>query len=334
MINLLAKTGSWGRKFVLMAGFCAVLVSTPLVYGGLENGRMAPAIERIKNQGYLTVAMKGSGNTSAPTPADFNVPPFLVLANKGKCPVCNMGGTAQVYQDAVCGFDVEVAHLMAKKLELSLKLDLSRSDYDDVVAHISNGEADIAISTLSRTLGRTQYVAFTEAYLELDQTLLVNRRMMKTLGLTRDDLIKGVPRGNASHSKENDPSESTRPLTIAVEEKSSYVEFAHDLFKGHEIKLYPSTKHALKDLMSGSEVFAIHADNTAVAQLLTDTRKAGLYLSRVNLQRPDVIVMAGNYRDVSLLSWANMFLRDIKASGELDAIKKQCGLMGMEANDE
>ena len=274
-----------------------------------KGGLRAPAMARIAQQGSVRVAMKSLHNATANSAGVIGVAPFLVKSHGDQCSVCNAGSAAKIYDGKVCGFDVEVAYLLAEKLDTNLIIDLSQHKYDHVVDLISWGDADLAVSTLSSTLRRAQYVAFSDPYLELSQTLLVNRLAMEKLDLTQAAIVAGMPRIKSSNK-------SIPALTIAVEGGSSYAEFADDLFI------------AMDALIKGDEVFAIYADNMQIMQLLNDNKKAGLFLKMVNLQRPDNISIATNYNDSSLLNWINLFLREIKMDGELTALKQKCGLSG------
>lgn len=286
-----------------------------------DTGRRAPAMARIQQQGQLNVAMKNLHHTAPNAAGIVGLAPFLVQPVNGECSVCNNGSKAKLYNNEVCGFDVEVAYLAAQKLGVSLNIDTTPNTYDGVIDYLSWAKADIAISTLSSTLRRAQYVAFSEPYLELGQTLLVNRLAMEGLDLTRAHIVAGMPRGVQRGVK-------LPALTIAVEGGSSYAEFADDLFRGHNILAYDDLLKAMIDLIDGKQVFAIYADNMQIMQLLSDNKKAGLFLKVVDLRRADNISMAVSYDTPSLLNWSNLFLREIKMNGELAALKYKCGLGG------
>lgn len=323
------------KQFILavLASSCCSMVSANSDTGTNESsdrgafaavakgGLRAPAMARIVQQGSVRVAMKSLHNATANSAGVIGVAPFLVKSHGDKCSVCNAGSAAKIYDGKVCGFDVEVAYLLAEKLDTNLIIDLSQHKYDHVVDLISWGDADLAVSTLSSTLRRAQYVAFSDPYLELSQTLLVNRLAMEKLDLTQAAIVAGIPRIKPNNK-------SIPALTIAVEGGSSYAEFAGDLFKGHGIRRYDDLLIAMDALIKGDEVFAIYADNMQIMQLLNDNKKAGLFLKMVNLQRPDNISIATNYNDSSLLNWINLFLREIKMDGELTALKQKCGLSG------
>lgn len=318
-LGMLKRAVTQGCSLWLLASLGLVVAEASPA--DIPTGQRADAMARIKSANELHVTMKKLEEATDTQPAESGVAPFLVRAPGGECGVCDNGGQPIVYEGAFCGFDIEVAHLFAKKVGAKLKITFDEEGYDDVVGLISKQKADIAISTLSSTLRRAQYVAFTDSYLELNQTLLVNRSMMEKMEISRRDLLQGISERNEEGNA------LLNQVVIGVEEKSSYADFASDLFKGHTVTPYSGLEEAMKDLLAG-KIFAINADNVEIAQLLRENAKAGLFLSSVNLQRPDEIRMAVNYSDVSLLNWANLFLRQVSANGELEAIKQQCGLGG------
>src|SRR5690349_21980735 len=103
----------------------APLVLTPTGLVRMPDGRLlAPEFARIVNRGELVVAMLG-----------VDQPPFFETRN----------GRLQ-------GIDVDIANEMAAKLGVQVRFNRDAKTFDGVVSLLANGDADLAISKLSRTL--------------------------------------------------------------------------------------------------------------------------------------------------------------------------------------
>lgn len=73
------------------------------------------------------------------------------------------------------GIDIAMAMEIADELSLELELNRSARDFNSVCRQVADGQADIAISKLSITLERAQYVRFTRPYVVLGVGMVVNR---------------------------------------------------------------------------------------------------------------------------------------------------------------
>ena len=99
----------------------------------MENGALlAPEFARIINRGELVVALLG-----------VDQPPFFEEKN-GK----------------LSGFDVDFAREIAQKLGVRVRFNRQAQTFDGVVTLLAEGQADLAISKLSRTLSRARVVSF------------------------------------------------------------------------------------------------------------------------------------------------------------------------------
>src|SRR5262245_39891676 len=87
-------------------------------------------------------------------------------------------------QDAtgqLTGYDIALARDIAKHLGVKIIFNREATTVDDLIDQVATGQADIAISFLSRTLHRAMKVNFTEPYLQVKKTLLVNRLQIAQL---------------------------------------------------------------------------------------------------------------------------------------------------------
>jgi polar amino acid transport system substrate-binding protein len=80
------------------------------------------------------------------------------------------------------GIDVTLAHGLAATLGVALEVDREATSYDGIIEKVRDGQADLGISLLSRTVHRAMQVYFSRPYLRQAATLLVNRREAVRLG--------------------------------------------------------------------------------------------------------------------------------------------------------
>ena len=130
----------------------AAPATPPVLVNGLvrvPDGRLlAPDIARIVTRGELVVAM-----------LKVDTPPFFFFDDSGQW----------------TGLEVGLAQSLAKELGVKLRFNREAGTFNAVVDLLANGQADLAISKLSRTLARSQTIAFSDAYLTLSHSLILNR---------------------------------------------------------------------------------------------------------------------------------------------------------------
>ena len=117
------------------------------------------------------------------------------------------------------GIDVDLAHEVADALGVEVEFDRTAETFNDVVAKVKNGEADIAISKISRTNSRAMVVAFSTPYVRLKHALMFNRLKL------------------AQKSQGQDLGEYVRNFdgNLGVIEKSSFANFAKIRFPNANI---------------------------------------------------------------------------------------------------
>ena len=74
-------------------------------------------------------------------------------------------------KDTIVGSDIDLAQAIAD--ELGVELELSTMNFDNVLASVQNGKADIAISGLSYTEDRAKAYDFSESYYTSENAILV-----------------------------------------------------------------------------------------------------------------------------------------------------------------
>ena len=105
-------------------------------------------LDKVKNKGTLTVALN---------------PHFAPFEFK----------TIQNGKDTIVGADVEIAKAIAD--ELGVKVKFSEMSFDNVLASVQSGKADIAISGISATKERQKIFDFSDTYYDSETVLLVKK---------------------------------------------------------------------------------------------------------------------------------------------------------------
>ena len=113
--------------------------------------------------------------------------------------------------DQLTGFDVEVVRAMAAKLALTA--DFKTTPFDAIIPSLAAGNCDMVASATTITDERKQKVAFTQAYFDADQSLLIraaNKDTYKHLADLKGKTI-GVQSGTTgeTYAKANTPAGAT-----------------------------------------------------------------------------------------------------------------------------
>jgi ABC-type amino acid transport substrate-binding protein len=231
----------------------------------VPDGRLlAPDIARIVARGELVVAMLG-----------VDTPPFFFERN-----------------GEWVGLEVDLAKAVAKELGVQVKFNRSAKTFNGVVDIVARGDADIAISKLSRTLARTQVIAFSQPYLVMNHALILNR--VKFAQFARDRALPDVIRGfNGS---------------VGVIAKSSFADYARRYFQNAKVVEYPGWPEVLKALERG-EVIGAYRDEFEVKRILKADPTASLVLRTVTFKDlEDTLGIAVGINDHVLLAFINEFL--------------------------
>jgi polar amino acid transport system substrate-binding protein len=235
---------------------------TPSPLVKVADGRLlAPDIARILNRGELVIALLHMDN-----------PPFFSDIN-----------------GVLSGTDVDLGQLIAKELGIPVRFDRSAVTYDGVVAMVANGEADIGIGRLARTLKRAQSVHFSSSYMRLGHALLINR--MRFAEIAGDKPIAQVVRSFSGK--------------IGVISNSAWEEFGRRNFPLATIVAYPTWNDAVTAVKKG-EVVATYRDELEVLAIVRSDPSLALTLRTVTFNdiESSLSLMVG-VLDATLLSFVN-----------------------------
>ena len=231
----------------------------------VPDGRLlAPDIARIVARGELVVAMLG-----------VDTPPFF-YEKKGE----------------LVGVEVDLAKAIAKELGVNIRFNRTPKTFNAVVDTVARGEADIAVSKLSRTLARTQMISFSQPYLSLNHALILNR--VKFAQFARDRALPEVIRGFSG--------------SVGVIAKSSFADYAKRNFPNAKVVEYPGWEDVLKALDKG-DIIGAYRDEFEVKRILKSDPTASLVLRTVTFKDlEDTLGIAVGINDRVLLAFINEFL--------------------------
>ena len=79
----------------------------------------------------------------------------------------------------IIGFDIDLARLMARKL--GVKLQVVNQGWDGIIPALLTGKFDVTLGGMTITPERATSVDFTDPYLTIGQTVLLNRKLAATI---------------------------------------------------------------------------------------------------------------------------------------------------------
>ncbi len=214
------------------------------------------------------------------------------------------------------GLDVRLARRIAEELKVEVDFNRNAASFNDVVAEVIAGRADVAISKLSQTLARAQRVIFTKPYITFRHALMLNR--LKLARFTSEDNLVSFLK------KLREPGVSfPEPFTIGVIEKSSYVGFCARYFPNAKVIEYPNWDAAKKAAFDG-EVIAIYRDELEIMKINAERSDASLKLKTVVLaDLKDPIAMAVAADSALFAKWLDIFLEREGLSYDAESLLKE-----------
>ena len=168
-------------KKVLMTMFGLVML--PLLFACSNN--QSAGIEAIKSKGKLVVALN-------PDFAPFEYQKVVDGKNQ------------------IVGSDIELAKAIAT--ELGVELELSPMSFDNVLASVQSGKADLAISGVSKTDERSKVFDFSTSYYTSKNKLIVKKSDLAVI--FEEPVAKGFV--------ENNPDLAIADLNFEKEQDDSY----------------------------------------------------------------------------------------------------------------
>jgi polar amino acid transport system substrate-binding protein len=232
---------------------------------GARPSEYPPDMQKIITRGKLVVAMYGKDR-----------PPFITEGSTG----------------VLTGVDVELARSIGDHLGVPIEINRSAGTFDAIVDLVANGRADIGISLLSATTERARRVLFTDPYLSVCPSLLVNRLKeidFKRAGAGRDWL--------------------QRPeVSIGVMRGSSYEGYAREVFPHARIVAYDDWG-MLKRAVFRGDVTAAYQSGATLNQMIVEEPEIYLTLRLIEIEgKEDLFACALPATSIHFLTWMNLLI--------------------------
>jgi ABC-type amino acid transport substrate-binding protein len=254
-----------------------LLTFTIIVFGVCDLLALSSPIQGIQKRGNIKVAMY-SGQAA----------PFLMLKNR-----------------ELIGFDVDLARLIAKDLGVKLEILPSAKTFDEVVAMVKRGEADIGLSNLSITSKRAKQVIFTDPYLKLKIGVVFNRmNMLKVNGGTDEGF---------NHPK----------MTAGVLKGSAMAGYINNRYPKAKLKYFEDNDSVYKALAAGKVDFTM-ADQSVIDGWRYKFPSLNLKTNVKMLAGvTDPLGVAVAWNNNMLARWLNVFFIGLENSGQLNSMKQK-----------
>ncbi len=155
--------------FVMMAGVGLVLSKVPYTYKG---GDEFVSMSLISDEVAVEVNEKSPAPLSA---TDVDRSRLDVIRDRGSIRIGYLPDRLPMAfrnnQSEVVGYDIELAHMLARNMEVTLEI--VRLDWDDVPAWLNDGRIDVLVGGIAVTPDRALEFAFTMPYGEHSLAFLV-----------------------------------------------------------------------------------------------------------------------------------------------------------------
>ena len=224
---------------ILKRTIVAAFIAIAALFGTLclaEDG--PPDLTAISKQGYIVIAMLGTDNA-----------PFF-----------------SVKDGQLVGIDVDLAKSIAGAMGVQPRFDRSSKSFDEVIEMVRTGQADIAVSKLSRTGARARVVAFSDPYVTLRHALLFNRLTL------------------AQNLQDQEVGDYVRHFhgTLGVIEKSAYATFAEMYFPDAKIVSLKNWGAVVDAILDGT-IDAGYRDEFAVRAVALDHPETSIDLRAITI---------------------------------------------------
>ena len=211
----------------------------------------------------------------------------------------------------VIGFDADLAKLIAEKL--GYEVEFQNMEFEGVLAAVTSGTSDIAVSGLTINAKRSKSVDFSEPYYEGAAQILIVRSDDKVFtGTTKEELdeqLKGKKIGVCSGF-------------TGASYANGDEEWGFSPIENAEVKTYDNISLAIADLKNSAIDVIIMDDSTAKEAASTDENKAAVKVIDVPLT-VEAYGIAVKKGDTEMKEKIDKALSELEESGELDKLKEQ-----------
>lgn len=252
------------KVFSGLALTASVLLLTACGSGQKED----TSLKDIQDKGTLTVAMN-------PEFAPFE---FKTLVN-GK--------------DTIVGADVEIANAIGK--ELGVKVKFSSMSFNNVLASLQSGKADIAISGISATKERSKVYDFSESYYESVNVVIIKKSDLSKYTSTADF--------------EN--------VSVATQKGTIQETVAKDQLKGAKVVSLVQNGEMINELKS-SQVDAVVFEKPIAEAYVAKNDDLAIAEVKLESSDSDAYAVAMTKGSTALKEKIDKVIKELKDSGKID----------------
>jgi ABC-type amino acid transport substrate-binding protein len=196
--------------------------------------------------------------------------------------------------DDIHGLDVEIAQRIGVLLGVPVQFRRDADSFAEVVEQIRDGRADIAVSKLSVTGPRLQVVRFSDPYVKLRQSLVVNRLWL------------------SQNSQGKETYQVIRDFNgkISFVKNSSYDTFARVNFPNAQF--LPEEKwDVIIDKVTRGDIAAAYRDEFEIKKIAFEKPEAAISTKSITIaDSSDYIAVAVNPKSIQLLSIVNYVIKN------------------------
>lgn len=195
----------------------------------------------------------------------------------------------------IIGFDVDIARLMARSMGVELKL--VNTAWDGIIPSLLTDKFDVIIAGMTITPERNLQVNFTQPYMLIGQSIVLNKRHEKTVSSYRDL---------------NDPK-----FVISTKLGTTGDIAARRYLSRAQVRTYESESEAVTEVRNGrADAFVYDLPYNAV--YVAQHREQLLHLDEPFTK--EALAWAIRKGDPDFLNWLDHFLAQIRRDGTYDAL--------------
>jgi ABC-type amino acid transport substrate-binding protein len=197
-------------------------------------------------------------------------------------------------EENIRGLDVEIARRIGVLLGVPVQFRRDAESFAEVVEQVRDGKADIAVSKLSVTAPRLQVVRFSEPYIKLRQSLIINRLWLSQNSQGRE-VYQVIRDFNGK---------------ISFIKNSSYDTFARVNFPN--ATFLPEEKwDVIIDKVTRGDIAAAYRDEFEIKKIAFEKPEAAISTKSITISDSvDNIAVAVNPKAIQLLSIVNYVIKN------------------------
>ena len=194
----------------------------------------------------------------------------------------------------IVGIDVDIATQIAK--DMGVTLEIQNMSFDSVITAVPAGKVDVGVAAISKTAERENSMAFTNAYYDASQVIIVKK---SNTAITSQDTVKNKK--------------------IAVQKGTTGDDLASKLTGDSNMERFSASTDAINELKNG-KVDAVVIDSFPANIFVKQNSDIKIVGSPLTSESYCIAIRKGNTK---LVEQINNSLKKLKDNGTLDKIIKK-----------